>query len=149
MSSNNNSESFEEAKRQFFDRIWKAIPKKLRIPVIIVVLMIPVLTATQSHWKKLIFDRPPPERCIIRGYITNGEEPVAMPIQLKTEDANQNKHSDNSGLVVFNVIKNEKVLSVKYSYMGEQINLAVDDTQLKSSNEFYLELQSKNLSYND
>ncbi|MEN8224616.1 MAG: hypothetical protein ABFS05_04575 [Bacteroidota bacterium] len=148
-SKNVDQESFEETKKRVLNKIWHAVPRKLRVPIVIALLIITALASTHSYWKPLLFDRPPPERCILMGHIFMNSEPIAMPIQLHTEDKNYKAQSDEEGLVVFNIEKSQRILKLVYVHDEEMTEVQVDNNALKSSEKFQLEVNEGKLLYDE
>jgi len=147
---NDSQDTFESAKKEVLNKLWNFVPKRLRIPFVIVVLILGAVVATKSYWmpvaESIYYKKPAP--FIFSGYIY-ADAATALKTEVQLLDNKGEKisqmTSDSTGFVTFNILSDKKIASILVSKKNEWIQFPVDFDKLKKSQGFKIYLSEQRL----
>jgi hypothetical protein len=111
--------SFEKAKKAFFNKLWQAVPRPLRLPLVALILLGSGLVASRSFWYPAMnaWVYPPAQRFAVGGRVLV-EKDKGLPnadVQLlnQKQEVVSNATTDGAGYVTFNISTEDEITSLR------------------------------------
>lgn len=144
--------SLSETIKQIRNKIWRWLPKWLRLTIVFIIIIVGPIVSTQSYWYPFLkkqFSKPP-ARYIFGGYIyleNNFAAETMVQLLDQRQEVVVKMASDSQGYVVFNIPKNKKITIIRCMVDDQWQDFEVDDKKLKSSTNFNLFINEKRIEW--
>jgi hypothetical protein len=147
----NNYPTLRKTKEQIISKIWRWLPKWLRLTIAFITLIIPIFS-TQTYWFPFFIKQftKPSARFYFTGLIYL-ERNLAIELTIQLLDEHKEivakESSDSYGYIVFNIPKNKKITIIRWLINNQWQEFIVDDAKLKSSKSFNLFINDKRIEW--
>lgn len=148
--------SFKETKEQLLNRLWRWIPRRLRLPLVVMIIIATTIVSTRSIWYPL-FDswiHKPLARFTVGGEIFLKENEPLVEGEVQLLDKNLKLISmgttDRTGYVTFNISSKDKVAILRCrDRNGSPADLPLALSQIRKGKAFDVRIDTKHVDYRE
>src|SRR5207244_13336794 len=111
----NDLSSFRKAKEAFFDKLWQAVPRRLRFPLVVLIVIGGGLVASHSYWYPALdaWLHPATQRFALGGRVLAEKDKGLPNVDVQLLNRNNkivsNNATDDAGYVTFNLSTVQKI----------------------------------------
>ncbi len=148
--------TFEETRKEFLNLLWKWVPRRLRLPLVALIVIGAILVPTRSFWYPPLdswLHKPIP-RLTIGGEILLDENKGLSETQVQLLDRNKNVISnattDDTGYVTFNISSKDKIAILRcQDDNGRPVDFSLAIKEMTEGKTFYVRVDKKQIEYRE
>lgn len=148
--------SYDGAKKAFVNKLWRAVPRRLRVPLVALILLVGGLVTSHSFWYPTVdaWWHPPVQRFAVGGRVLV-EKDRGFPnsdVQLlnRKQEVVSNATTDDSGYVTFNISTKDKITTLRcQDNNGIWVSFPFEPKIGTSGKSFRVSLDQKRIDYDE